>query len=184
MTDLEQEYYEFLQPHLGPGFAFREIVNGNRTHQMPPRRLWPRMPPVLDLANELRLTMMDKHGAKGLLCHAAYRPVGGAATSMHKLNAAGDFDLYPSDYGLAGEYATELVRLFCARGGPDTAPSDSVGLGVYGRKGSCATIRGHLDVGKSLGGGDRGWQIVGSREYGLKSSDIAVIAKREGLVLP
>lgn len=178
MTDLEQEYYEFLQPHLAPGFAFREIVNGNRTHQMPPRRLWSRMVRPLYYANLLRRVMMAL-GAKGLLVNAAYRPVGGAATSMHKLNAALDLDLFPSDYNLSEDYATEAVRMFC-----ENAPSESLGLGVYGRKGSCATIRVHWDVGKSLGGGDRGWQIVGSREYGMRASDIAVIAKREGLVLP
>lgn len=177
MTQLEQEYEELLRPHLTPGFSFREIVNGNRAHRMPPRSMWSRMIRLLQLANALRQEMISR-GAKGLLVNAAYRPDGGAATSQHKYNRALDLDLFPSDYGLAGRFAKEAVRMFCLN-----APYESLGLGLYGRLKSCATIRVHLDVGKHAEQ-DRGWQIVGGREYGLSSSDIKRIADREGWELP
>ena len=177
MTTAEQEYAKFLEPHLAPGFAFREIVNGNRTHRMPPRSMWSRMVRPLQIANVLRSIMITR-GAKGLLVNAAYRPEGGAATSQHKYNRALDLDLFPSDYDLAPEFATEAVNLFCLN-----APYESLGLGLYGRLKSCATIRVHLDVGKHATE-DRGWQIVGGKEYGLSKSDIARIAAREGWTLP
>jgi len=174
----ESDYEKFLAPHLSPGFAFRELVTGAQNKQCPPRSMWPRIVPALAFANVLRLRMMQEHGAKGLLCVAAYRPKGGAATSQHKFNRALDLDLFPSDYGLAPMFATEAVRLFC-----DYGSRQSLGLGLYGRPKSCATIRVHIDVGKHESA-DRGWQIYGSRELGLAASDIATIAKREGLVLP
>lgn len=174
----EAEYEKFLAPHLKPGFVFRELVTGAQNKMLPPKSMWPRIVPALDFANVLRLRMMQEHGARGLLCVAAYRPNGGAATSQHKFNRAMDLDLFPEDYKLAKEYATMAVRLFC-----DYGPKQSLGLGLYGRFGSCATIRVHIDVGKHESA-DRGWQIYGSRERGLLKSDIATIAKREGLVLP
>jgi hypothetical protein len=174
----ETDYEKFLAPHLKPGFVFRELVTGAQNKMLPPKAMWPRILPAISFAKLLRVRMMEMHGAKGLLCVAAYRPKGGAETSQHKYNRALDLDLFPSDYKFAEDYATEAVRLFCEIG-----PGQSLGLGLYGRFGSCATIRVHIDVGKHESA-DRGWQIYGSRERGLKASDIATIAKREGLALP
>jgi hypothetical protein len=175
---IEAEYAALLAPYLKPGFVFRELVNGTQNHAMPPKSMWPRIIRPLQLANLLRDNMMMNYNAKGLLLQAGFRPKGGATTSQHKYNRALDLDLFPSDYHLAGKFATEAVRLFCKYG-----ETESLGLGLYGRKGSCATIRVHLDVGKHETI-DRGWQIVGGREYGLKASDIPAIAKLEGLQLP
>lgn len=174
----EQEYAELLRPHLTPGFSFRELVNGTQNHAMPPRAMWSRIIRPLQLANILRVRMIVNHKARGLLLHASFRPKGGAATSQHKYNRALDLDLLPQDYDKAKAFAAEAVRLFCEFG-----PTESLGLGLYGRFKSCATIRVHLDVGKHSEL-DRGWQIVGQREVGLKASDIPIIAKREGWVLP
>lgn len=173
----EVDYAAFIAEALKPGFLFRELVTGAQNKQLPPRSMWARIIPALAFANELRARMMD-NAADGLLSVAAYRPKGGAETSQHKFNRALDLDLFPSDYGLSKVYATEAVRLFCELG-----PSQSLGLGLYGRPGSCATIRVHIDVGKHASE-DRGWQIYGSRELGLAKSDIATIAKREGWTLP
>lgn len=176
---LEDEYRALVEPYLSPGFGFRELVNHTYNQMLPPKRLWHRVIPCLQFGNVLRSRMMARHGARGLLLHAAYRPKGGAASSLHKVNGAIDYDLFPGDYSLAPQFATELVRLFC-----EVSVEDSCGLGLYGRHGSCATIRGHIDFGKYKSGQDRGWQIYGRRQVGLAKSDIARIAKREGFILP
>lgn len=176
---LLEEYEAFVADALAPGFGYRELVNGTQNQMLPPKSKWHRIIPCLHFGNDLRRVMMTKHGAKGLLLHAAYRPKGGAASSLHKDNGAADFDLFPSDYDLAPQFATELVTLFC-----EWSVNWSCGLGLYGRHGSCATIRGHIDFGKYKSGQDRGWQIYAGREVGLAKSDIARIAKRDGLTLP
>jgi hypothetical protein len=168
------DYKTFLGPHLGPGFGFREIVNQTRTHELPPRKMWPAMVRTLQLANELRDRIM-KRGARGLLCNAAYRPKGGSLFSAHKKNIALDLDLMPGDYDMATGFVLEAVSMLCTHGA-----TERLRIGVYGRPGSCASIRIHIDTNS----GARGWQHYGGRELSLAKSDITTMAAKLGLKIP
>jgi hypothetical protein len=169
-------YAEVLAPELGHGFDVGELVKaGSRRHVMPPEHTWKRMRPVLQLANNLRERMMKRRSIVGLRVNAAYRPVGGAANSQHKLNRAIDLDLFAGDArapGMQSAYYEEAVRLWvdaCKMG-------MRVGLGLYCPRDYCAGIRVHLDVGYYT----RTWQ----HGYAAGSPDAKVIAKRLGLVVP
>jgi hypothetical protein len=171
-------YIDVVGPHLGPGFVYSELVKrGSPRHVLPPEKWWPRMVRPLQLANLLRSRMLER-GARGLRIQAAFRPLGGALASQHKTNRALDLDLLPEDYELAGAYAEEAVRLLC-----EMAPTESLGVGIYGRRKTYRTIRVHLDVGKHAER-DRGWQISGRNEYPMHDSDMLAIAERLGLTLP
>jgi hypothetical protein len=170
----EQTYEALLAPYLKPGFAFREIVNDTPTHEMPPSKYFVRMIRLLQIANELRERMLMR-GARGLRVNAAYRPKGGALFSAHKSNRALDLDLLPGDYELGTGLVLEAVTMLCTWG-----HSENFRLGVYGRPGSCASIRVHIDTST----GARGWQHYGGRELSLAKSDITTVANRIGLALP
>lgn len=174
MSTLEA-YRTLVSPYLAPGFSFRELVNeGLQNKQLPPEKYRTRMIRPLQLANALRLRMKMR-GARGLLLHAAYRPKGGSMFSAHKTNCALDLDLIPGDYGLADEFVVEAVTMLCTLG-----HSENLRIGIYGRPGSCSSIRIHLDT-KT---GARGWQHYGGRELSLAASDIPKVAAKLGMALP
>lgn len=126
---------------LGRGFAFPEIVrDGSHRHVEPPRELWARMVPTLELAIELRARMLAA-GARGLRIAAAYRPLGGAADSQHKHNAALDLDLLPGDESFG--YALALRAADLWREHEDLR----TGVGTYAPAGALWTRRAHLDTG-------------------------------------
>lgn len=172
-TDYD-EYRSTIADALEPGFGFAEICRpGSRTHMLPPRHKWRRIIRPLQVANELRKRMMEKYGAKGLKCNAAFRPVGGAAMSMHKRNSALDLDLLPGDYKLTTDYYAEAVRLWC-----EVGEHEAMGLGFYAPGDSCGGIRVHVDLG--FYSHSRCWQH--GAHPGV--ADQIIIAKRLGLTLP
>jgi len=165
------EYRTAIEHALYPGFGFAEICRpGSRTHQLPPESMWKRIIRPLQLANELRKTMIEK-GAKGLRCNAAYRPEGGAANSQHKHNRALDLDLLPGDYNLTKVYYEEAVRLWCCYG-----HNERMGLGLYCARDVQQGIRIHIDIGFYT----RTWQ----HGSGAGQADALIIADRLGLDLP
>lgn len=173
MTIEGEAYALLVEPHLAPGFSFRELVwEGSKNRELPPRKHWNNIIGALQAANRIRLRMKER-GAHGILLHAAYRPKGGAVFSAHKTNYAVDIDLMAGDYDLAGEFVEEGVRELCS-------PGSNIRLGIYGRPGSEKSIRLHVDTKK----GARGWQHYGGRELSLAKSDIPRVARRLGLVVP
>lgn len=168
-------YEALVGPYLAPGFTYRELVNDSlQNKRLPPQKYWTRMIRPLQLANELRTRVMSR-GARGLLIHAAYRPKGGALFSKHKVNCALDLDLLPGDYDMADEYVVEAVTMLCTLG-----HHENLRIGVYGKPGSCRSIRIHLDT----AAGARGWQHYGSKVLSLAQSDIAKVADKIGLAIP
>lgn len=167
-------YESVVAEALAPGFAFRELVRGgNPRKALPPEKWWPRMIRPLQIANLLRDRMLAR-GARGLVIHAAYRPLGGAKLSQHKFNRALDLDLLPGDYHLAGAFAEEATRLYCELGG-----SEALGVGLYGRPGKEATIRVHIDCART-----RQWHYYGQLKLTGTRTDLVRIAKRLGLTVP
>jgi hypothetical protein len=128
----------------------------------------------LQLANLLRQRMLER-GARGLRIQAAFRPEGGAALSQHKFNRALDLDLLPGDYDHARAFAEEATKLYCELGG-----SEEIGIGLYGRPKSEATIRVHLDCGART----RQWHYYGNLKLSGERTDLRRIASRLGLALP
>lgn len=174
-TPTLEQYAEILAPELGRGFSIREIVKpGNRRFEMPQtERHMRRMLPTLALANELRAVMVEKHHAKGLIVHAAYRPHGGAKLSMHKYNRALDLDLYDEDVERLGSaYYEEAVRLWCGK------PELYIGLGLYCPSNACKGRRVHIDVGGY--GHSRTWQ----HGWNAGVADALLIADRLELKRP
>lgn len=168
-------YETLVAEALKPGFSFRELVNeGLQNKQLPPVKYRTPMVRLLQIANSLRFQMMQR-GAKGLLIHAAYRPKGGAASSAHKTNRALDLDLIPGDYDMADEFVIEGVTMLCTLG-----HNENFRLGVYGKPGSCRSIRLHIDNKP----GARGWQHYGSNVLTLAQSDIPKVAQKLGLPIP
>lgn len=170
-------YLDVVGPHLGPGFVFGELVKkGSPRLAMPPEKWWPRMCRPLDLANLLRLRMLGR-GARGLRIQAAYRPEGGAKLSAHKVNRALDLDLLPGDNTpeLRRAFAEEAARLYCELGA-----SEAIGIGMYGRPGTQATMRVHLDCGAKT----RNWLYYGALKLTGKRTEMPLIAARLGLKLP
>lgn len=168
-------YKTLVDPYLQPGFSFRELVHeGLQNKQPPPQKYWTKIIRPLQIANELRRRIMQR-GAKGLLITAAYRPKGGAVLSKHKINNALDLDLLPGDYDLAQAYVTEAVTILCTWG-----QTENLRLGIYGRPGSCASIRVHIDTST----GARGWQHYAGKQLSLAASDIPKVAEKCGLALP
>jgi hypothetical protein len=168
-------YNAMVEPYLGPGFSYRELVHeGLQNKQLPPAAMRSRIIRPLQLANELR-NRMKSRGARGLLIAAAYRPKGGAAMSQHKFNRALDLDLIPGDYELAQGFVIEAVNMLCVLGA-----NENLRLGIYGRPGSCASIRVHIDTAP----GARGWQHYGSKVLTLAQSDIPKVAAKMGLQVP
>jgi hypothetical protein len=169
----KQDYAACLASSLSPGFSINELVNGTRTKMLPPEHMWDRMKRPLQLANALRDVMKEKHGAPGLRVNAAFRPVGGARNSMHKMNRALDLDLLPGDYKLTHVYYEEAVRLWCTLG-----RDEPIGLGLYCPGDACNGIRVHIDSG--FYPRSRHWQ------HGAHAgkADQIIIANRLGLLLP
>jgi hypothetical protein len=168
-------YIDVVGPHLGPGFVYSELVKrGSPRHVLPPEKWWPRMVRPLQLANLLRQRMLER-GARGLRIQAAFRPEGGAALSQHKFNRALDLDLLPGDYDHARAFAEEATKLYCELGG-----SEEIGIGLYGRPKSEATIRVHLDCGART----RQWHYYGNLKLSGERTDLRRIASRLGLALP
>ncbi len=160
-------YETLVTPYLEPGFSYRELVHeGLQNKQFPPQKYWSKIIRPLQIANALRSRMMTR-GAKGLLLHAAYRPKGGAVLSKHKVNQALDLDLMPGDYDLGTGFVLEAVTLLCTWG-----QKENLRLGIYGKPGSCASIRVHIDTAT----GARGWQHYGSKVLSFAESDIAIVA--------
>ncbi|MGH1344353.1 MAG: hypothetical protein ACRBN8_22530 [Nannocystales bacterium] len=137
---------------LGHGFAYRELVNGGRKHQMPPLRHWPNLALTLRLAIEFRLRAIQEAGVRGLKVAAAYRPRGGASRSAHKYAKALDLDRI-------GGSSTEYFRC-AARFWAEYGEQLQVGLGLYtwGTR-SLGGVRVHLDTGHGL----RTWQGIRTR---------------------
>lgn len=138
-----EDYFAYLDAHqlIGHGFALGELVQlGSPRRAEPPRELWRRMVPTLALAIELRARMVAL-GARGLEVHAAYRPEGGAADSLHKHNAALDVDLLPGDDHLMRRYVEVAALLWRQH------RHLACGVGTYARAGSGMTRRVHLDTG-------------------------------------
>lgn len=174
-TPTLEQYAEILGPELGRGFSIGEFVEpGNRRFVLPPtERLMRRMVPTLRLANELRAVMVEKHGAKGLAVHAAYRPHGGAKLSMHKYNRALDLDLFEHDVErLGGVYYEEAVRLWAGN------PKLDIGLGLYCPSNVQRGHRVHFDVGGY--GHPRTWQ----HGWNAGVADALLICDRLGLPRP
>lgn len=174
MTDLQQ-YEALLADDLAPGFKIRELVDGTQAKQMPPSFMWQSMQRPLRLANELRTRMIERHGAHGLRCNAAYRPTGGALHSQHKKNRALDLDLLEQDYGLTRVWYVEAVTLWCELGNDEI-----LGLGLYCPKDYCQGIRIHIDVAAFGRTHSRHWQ----HGYKAGTSDVILIARHLGLALP
>lgn len=166
-------YADVLAPQLAPGFVYREIVNGTRRKALPPVSMWKRMLRPLQLANELRFVMMDRHGAKGLRVNAAFRATGGAGDSAHKRNRALDLDLLEQDYHLKAVYYEEGARLWCEYG-----HDEDLGIGFYCPRDVCAGVRIHIDVGHRPY--SRHWQ----HGYAAGRSDVVVLSERLGLHIP
>jgi hypothetical protein len=167
-------YIDVVGPALAPGFVYSELVKRTARHMLPPEKWWPRMVRPLELANLLRERMLAR-GAKGLRIQAAYRPAGGAALSQHKFNRALDLDLLPGDYGHARAFAEEATKLYCELGG-----QEEIGIGLYGRPKSEATIRVHVDCGART----RQWHYYGKLKLTGERTDLVRIAKRLGLAVP
>jgi hypothetical protein len=139
-------YEQYLEPVLGHGFEYRELVKPWRRDwrgrfRLPPEELWPRMLLTMDVANQLRAKWIAIGGA-GLRVAAAYRPRGGARQSQHKVNAALDLDLLRTDYdktqrwyGLAAEFWHQWGNAY------------DLGLGLYCRPERSGGIRVHIDTG-------------------------------------
>lgn len=139
---------------LGFGFAYGELVDGDRRRREPPRTLWQNMVPTLALAHLLRQRMVTR-GARGLRVNAAYRPKSGGR--RHRWNTALDLDLLPGDRRHGPALLEELARVY-----REHADALAVGAGSYHPKGSRWTNRAHLDTGT---GGPRPntWQISGGQ---------------------
>lgn len=137
---------------LGHGFAYRELVNGGRKHQMPPKRYWPNLALTLRLAIEFRARAIRAAGVRGLQVNAVYRPRGGASRSAHKYAKALDLDRI-------GGSSTEYFRC-AARFWAEYGEQLQVGLGLYtwGTK-SIGGLRVHIDTGHGL----RTWQGIRTR---------------------
>lgn len=170
---LLQECRSILAPELGHGFDFDEIIKpGNRRFEVPPTaRLCRRLVLPLRFGNALRTVMIEKHGAKGLLVHAAYRPKGGASNSMHKHARALDLDLYDQDVERLGAVYYEEAVTLAVEWGVELY----IGIGLYCPLDACRGRRIHIDV----GGYDhnRHWQ----HGYKAGRSDVLVICERLGL---
>ena len=138
-----EDYFAYIDAHqlIGHGFALGELVQlGSPRRAEPPRELWRHMVPTLALAIELRARMVAL-GARGLEVHAAYRPEGGAADSLHKHNAALDLDLLPGDDHLMRRYVVVAALLWRQH------RHLACGVGTYARAGSGMTRRVHIDTG-------------------------------------
>lgn len=157
-ADLLALYERYLDGHglLGKGFAFREIVKPDSPrHALPPAELWHRMVPTLALAHVVREAMKDR-GARGLRIAAAYRPAGGEADSVHKVNGALDLDLLPGDGMLADELAEVVAEVWAAHRHLE------MGAGTYAPDGRLWTNRVHIDTGFR----HRCWQGTGRNAAG------------------
>lgn len=179
MTTIPSDYRDFLATHGSPGFSPGEIVDFGPRKELPPVHLRENIKRTLHVANVLRERMINR-GARGLLCHAAFRPLGGALRSAHKRNYALDLDLINSDIermhaqgvDLRAAYAEESVIMWCEIG----AEYD-LGLGHYGAEHSQRTLRVHIDTTKC-----RSWQHAGS--HIVRPPSTVIIAKKLGLTLP
>jgi hypothetical protein len=170
-------YQDVVGPHLGPGFVYSELVKrGSPRHALPPEKWWPRMVRPLQLANLLRERMRAR-GARGLRIQAAFRPSGGAALSQHKFNRALDLDLLPGDQtpDLRRAFAEEATKLYCELGS-----TEEIGIGLYGRPKSEATLRVHVDCGART----RQWHYYGQLKLTGPKTDLRRIAERLGLDVP
>lgn len=155
-----ESYSDYLLDHdlLGYGFSFGELVRPSPRHREPPRTLWQNMVPTLAAAYLLRCRMVDR-GSAGLRVNAAYRPSGGSRMSRHKVNAALDLDLLPSDVHLGGALLQEGARLWA------THQHLRMGAGSYAPKGARWTQRLHIDTGTDKPRPNT-WQIHGDRYLG------------------
>lgn len=140
---------------LGYGFAYQELVDGDRRRMEPPRRLWQNMIPTLALACLLRQRMVDR-GAVGLRVNAAHRPKSGGR--RHRWNTALDLDLLSKDRRLGGAYLEELAKLY-----GEHRAALRMGAGSYHPEGTRWTNRAHIDAGTDEPR-PNSWQISGG-EY-------------------
>lgn len=170
------EYAAVLGDALGHGFDVRELVNGTRRKDEPPRAIMANMRPTLLLANSLRLHLLANTAITGLVVRAAYRATGGAKRSKHKRNEALDLDLLPSEYGLADDYYTETVRWWDDM----TSKGHRIGLGLYpGRRDGEKGIRVHIDTGSR--NASTTWQHYGA-EVIKPPAALRILARIKGVV--
>lgn len=139
---------------LGQGFAYRELVNGDKRHREPPRHMWPAFAMIVRVAIEFRLRAIMEADVYGIKVAAAYRPAGGASKSAHKYAKALDLDRIGGD---ANAYFRCAARFWSEHGG-----KCAMGLGLYTwSTKSLGGIRIHLDVDHVAG--LRTWQGVRTR---------------------